>query len=277
MSLKFLTEGVEISRRKLAAVLLLNSGTLAWFFLLVLQIPDISAITALNQPLYVYYNIGPAFFLGFAVFWSIVGSFIGRKVDRRNLLIFSIALGTFSTILLSLNQGIMLAATSNLLLGMSFGLGLPSSMALIADYTVVEDRARVSGIIISGTFALAFASMVAIQILRLDISGIILFLALMRSVSFAAFVIDDCRGQERKAADRSYVPSMGYRQLALYLVPWIIFSITSILAWNLFPLEDETIANAVSIGSTFRYILIAVFGLVSGLLQTDLDANSQLS
>lgn len=259
-----MTEDLRISSRKFEATTLLTSGTLAWFFLLNLYIVDIFGTLTLNDPFWGYYNIGQILFYGFAIFWVIIGSFIGGRVNRRKLFISWISLGTFSTILLTLFQGTIFAAISSLLLGMSLGLGLPSSMSLIADYTFVEERARVSGTIILGTFVMAFVTIAATRILNLELMMAILLFAAVRSTSFLALVADKCDGQEQRRTEKSRLPSTAYREFVFYLFPWVMFSIAAGLAWNLIPLTSEY-ATAVSVGTTLRYICIAVFGLVSGV------------
>ncbi len=262
MNLGFLTKDIRITRRKFAASILLNSGTLAWFFLLVIYIWDISAWATFDNQFWGYNNVGPSLFLGFAVLWSIIESFIGGKVNRRNLLIFSTVLGTLSTVALTIFQGTVPVAISIFFMGMSFGLGLPISMALVADYTVVEERARISGIIVLFAFLLAFSSMAVIRIFSLEIFGIVLLLALLRSTSSFACVIDKCQRQDETMVEKTLPLASPYKQLALYLIPWVLFSFVSTLAWNLFPRDWP----AALIGTTYRYVFIAVFGLASGVV-----------
>ncbi len=259
MNLGFLAEEIKISRRKFTAVLLLNSGTLAWFFLLITYFPIISVDITLDPS---WSNTGPAMFFGFVIFWSIIGSVIGGKVNRRTLLIFSTTLGTFSTILLLTFQGTVLLTVCAFLMGISFGLGVPSSMALFADYTVVEERARVSGIMVLFTFLLAFAVMVIVKALNLEVLGIVLLLAFLRSVGFLALAINKCDGQEKIEIGKTPLQGNAYKQLALYLLPWVMFAIISSLAWNLIPSDSP----AAAAGTMYRYVLIAVFSLISGIV-----------
>jgi len=262
LNLGFLTEDLKITRRKLAAVTLLNSGTLAWYFLLIIYMSDIFSTITMNDPFWSYYWIAQTLFLGSAIFWAIIGSFAGGRMNRRRLLISWITLGTLSTILLILSRGTILAAVSSILLGLSMGLGLPSSTALIADYTVAEERARVSGIIILGTFILAFITIAAIRLLDLEISGIIVLFALVRSTSFLAPIIDNCDKPKQESIENR-LPSTAYKEFAYYLFPWVVFSITGGLASNLIPQQDY--AAAIATGTTLRYVTIAIAGLMSGV------------
>jgi MFS family permease len=255
-----LTKDLRISSRKFIAAILLNSGTLAWFFLLIIYLPEIFAAITLNDPLWSAYDIGSILFFGFAILWSIIGSVIGGRISRRKLLIASILLGTFSMILLAIVQGTFFAAICSLFLGMSMGLGLPSSMALIADYTDVEERARVSGTVILGTFVMAFTIIAVIGILNLGILDAILLFAIVRSTSMFALVCDKCDGEGQKLIEKTRLPSGAYREFFFYLIPWVMFSIAAGLASNLIPPEID-----ISTGTTLRYVFIAVFGFVSGV------------
>ena len=264
MNLGFLTDDLKISRRKFAAVTLLNSGTLAWYFLLIINISYIFSTITMNDPFWSYYWIGQTLFLGSAIFWAIIGSFAAGRMNRRKLLTSWITLGTLSTILLILSQGTIFAAAASILLGLSMGLGLPSSTALIADYTVAEERARVSGTIILGTFIMAFATIAVAGLLNLEFLGIIMLFALVRSTSFLGLVLDKCDKPEQKATEKPRLPSTAYREFAYYLFPWVMFSIAGGLAYNLIPTTQEYAAAFVT-GKTLRYVSIAVFGLASGV------------
>jgi MFS family permease len=263
LNLGFLTEDLKISRRKFAAATLLNLGTLAWFFLLVIYMPDIFAVITLNDPFWGQY-IGPILFIGFTIFWSVTASFIGERISRRRLLVFSIFLGTFSTILMTLLQGTIFAAVLGSLAGMSLGLGLPGGVALVADYTVVEERARVSGIVILGTFIVAFATIAVSRILNFGILSTVLLFAVVRSTSFLALVIDKCDRPVPIVKEKPHLPSTVYREFFFYLFPWVMFSIASSLAWNIIPQKDYP--TEIIIGNMLRYVFIAVFGLVSGVM-----------
>jgi MFS family permease len=264
LNLGFLTEDLKIRRRKFAAVSLFNLGSLAWFFLLLFYMSDIFASMTQNDPFWGYHNIGQILFFGFAIFWSITTSFIAGKVSRRKLLISSIFLGTFSTILMALLQGTISAAVLSLLAGMSLGLGLPSSMALVADYTVVEERARVSGTIIFGTFVTAILIIALIRILNLGVLGDLLLFAAVRATSFSALVIDKCDNPSPMLKKENRLTSTAYKEFFFYFFPWVMFGVASSLAWNLIP--TTVYPTEIALGTTLRYVFIAVFGLVAGFM-----------
>ncbi len=59
-------------------------------------------------------------------------------------------------------------------------------------------------------------------------------------------------------------PTTAYKEFALYLIPWAIFTLASSLAKGIVPLEDYQ--YAISQGETFRYMLIGIFGLAAGFI-----------
>jgi MFS family permease len=264
LKLGFLTTDFRIPPRKFVAVALLNSGTLAWFFLIQIYIGDIFGTLTQNDPYWGYYNIGSSLFYGSAIFWAIIGSFIGGRVNSRKLLIAWITLGTFSTILLTLFQGPIFGVVVSVLLGVSLGLGLPSCMALIADYTNVEERGRVSGLIILGTFITAFTTLIIVRLLDLGIIHAILLFAIVRSISLLALLFDRCDRARKNIHKKPKFARASYREFSFYLFPWVMFAIAAGLASNLIP-QTENYEAATSMGMTLRYIAIAVFGFLAGV------------
>ncbi len=151
-----------------------------------------------------------------------------------------------------------------LLLGTSLGLGLPSSMAIVADYTVVEERGRVSGIIILATFIIAFASMAIIRIFSLAAVGIALLFAVLRSSSFLALAIDKCERLIPSAKEKIHLSVTANREFLFYIFPWVMFSIASSLALNVIPPQIYA-AELVPL-TILRYVFIALFGLAAGVI-----------
>jgi MFS family permease len=256
LNLGFLVRGFRISSRKFAAITILNSGTLAWFFLLIFYLPRIPFGG------YLYY-VGQILFISSAIFWSVVGSFFVMRFNRRKLLVLSIFLGTISTILIAFVQGTV-SEVLCLFLGTSLGLGLPSSMAIVADYTAVEERGRVSGIIILVTFIIAFASMGIIRIFGFETVGIVLLLAVVRLSSSVALVFEKFERLAPLVREKTHLPVTAYREYLFYVFPWVTFSIASSLAWNVIP--QETYQAELFTVTTLRYVFIAVFGLTAGIM-----------
>ena len=254
----------NINKRKLVAVTLLNIGTLSWFFIMNFYISDIFRATIPNDPYWGLY-IGNSLVYGLAIFWSITISFIGSRINRRHLLFTSIILGVISTALLGLFQGTFFASIVSVLLGTSLGLGLPSSMALVADCTIVDNRGRVSGIIILGTFIITFASMAIIRMLNLDGLSLIPILVVVRSISLVSLAIDKLSKPSTTGDKETSLPVATYREFIFYLCPWLMFTIASSLARSLI-VDVIEFESAYDLGTNLRWVFIALFGLAAGFI-----------
>ena len=119
------------------------------------------------------------------------------------------------------------------LIGTSLGLGMPSSMALVADCTVVENRGRASGTIVLGTFIIAFASLGSYWMIDFGILGLILILVVVRLISLVALVIGKLGRALTIDEKKISLPTTAYREFLFYLSPWVMFTIASSLARNL--------------------------------------------
>jgi len=250
--------GFQFYQKRFAAAILLTSGTLAWFFLLQYNISDMFLNS--SNPILGYVN--PFVFYGFAATSAIGGIMVRGKVDNRVFLLSWIALGVLSTILLPIFQQTEFMPFLSILLGLSLGLGLPSSIASIADRTSLEERGRVSGVTIFVTFGLAILVMISAEIFSLELSTLMLLFALVRSSSFLAFLLDKFDGKNKVEQGTVRRPDHG-KDFYYYIIPWLMFILVGMLAWNLIP--PGTYSSAVSTGQVLRFICIAVFGFVSGV------------
>jgi MFS family permease len=253
----------KVDKSNFAAVLLLNLGALSWFFIFNSYMEDIFVTTNLNTTEWAAF-VGNSLVYGFAIFWSIAISFVGSRINRRKLLFTSIILGIFSTVLLAFVEGPFLTSILASLMGMSLGMGLPSSMALVADNTAVENRGRASGIIILGTFIIAFASMAICRMMNLDLFDLILILAAVRSISLFALVIGNIGRPLTIGEQKIRLPPTAYREFLFYLCPLAMFTIASSLAKSL--ITAASFESALYLGENLRYIFIAAFGLAAGFI-----------
>ena len=259
MSIKFSKISFEISMNKLAFVIFLVSGTLGWFFLLNIQAIEIFSSFVPNNPFWL--SFGQILFYGFAIFWGGVGVSIGGRVDRRKLLLTWIALGVVTTALLPFFHGPVFSIIFSSLLGLSLGLGLPCSTAFIAECTVAEERARVSGIILFLSFILAAIAAFVASSIGSGIISLLLIGALLRSTSFFAFIFNECEsGKERIVMRHNQTI---YKNFAYYLIPWVLINIASTIAINLIPNHPDY-SWAIDTGSKLRLGIIAISALLVG-------------
>ncbi len=260
MNFGFLAEDLRISRRKFGAVTLLASGALAWYFLISIYLPSILTTIAPDFTLAV---TGQVVFFVTGIVSAVIGSLVSQKVNLRKFLIFWITLGVISTAALSLSLGAIFSIFTTFILGLSLGLGLPSSLAFLADNTIVEERGRIAGITILTTFLLAFLAIAISGVFGSELIVIILGGIVIRSTSFFALLLDKCERPIIGIITQVVRPN--YRELSFYLLPWIMFAAASVIASNVVP-KSEEFQSAVLIGTILRYALIALFGLIWGIV-----------
>ena len=245
----------KISKKKFIVTVLLLSGTLAWFFLFQAYFEKIfGAVFSLNK---YWLSVNLVVFYGSVAFSAIIGSLISEKVCRRKLLIYWITFSAIVTASLAIIQNAIFAVPLSILLGISFGLGLPSCQALLADATVIDNRARIAGVIILITFVLTFIGAIAIPLMGLGVLlGPIIFLTILRLGGFLALSLDKCERQQGK--DISWHSVLTHREFSYYLLPWVMF----VIAVGLLDLQDTGAVTA----ATYSFAFIAIFGLVAGVL-----------
>jgi MFS family permease len=252
-------EGSAINSRKTAAIVILVSSSLAWSFF-ILYAYDFIFKTFTNNGFLVYF--GEAIFLGSAAVSAIAGSLIGRKVDRGKFLIAWIILGTLSSIFPVVFPDTIFTLSS-VLFGVSLGLGYPCFTAYLADCTKIEERARVSGIVILVTFLLVGFTAAAVSVLEIGLLGFALISVFLRSISYFGLKLDQCRREPGK--DRSWRVILTQRNFVLYLFPWLMVCIGSSLTAFVWTGLGSEYESATNIGNVFHYLGAGISGLIAGI------------
>ena len=160
---------------------------------------------------------------------SILGTFLSNKVGRLKFLYIWTIVGAATSFLpaLLINGNLWQVWSVSLLLGASFGLGVPSCLAYFAECTSVENRGRVGGI----TFLIANISVPFLAILFnvFDLAIISVIFALLRGMGLIVFF----QKPEKQPSSQitksvSFVSILRDRTFLLYFV-----------AWSMFPLVDS--------------------------------------
>ncbi len=256
-------KNIRISSRSLIAVIAATSGTLSWFFMLEVYFASIY-LTITNNQFWVFAS--EAIFFGSSVLFALVGGNLSDKINRKNFFAISIAVGVFASASMAIFQGIAFSLIISILLGLSLGFSFPISTAWLADRTIVEERARVCGIVVLGTFIIVSLAAGVVSFLGLGILGEVALITVLRATSFVAIALDDFRAEPKGAARWGSI--LFNKNFAFYLVPWIMFNLASGLvsfAWLGLPLsaDYDTIFR---IAVPLRYGGAAIFGLISGFL-----------
>ena len=248
----FLTQGFKISKRKFLTSTFLVSGTLAWFFII-----NFYLNTSFED---VFGNIFGIWFYAFAGLSAVVGVLVEKKLNLRLFLILWVALGIGSTLSLLFFSGYTFSVVISVFFGISLGLGLPASLACMADSTDIGERGRVSGTIVLVSFVMACIAPVLVRLSSLGIVAAVLITALVRSTSLISLLFNSFN--KTKSDLQTY--SRASTDFLHYLFPWVIFVITSGAVFYMIPSTPEN--PALQIGSILRFVFIAIFGFVTGIV-----------
>ena len=263
MNLGFLTGGFRIPSRRLLAVILLSSSTLAWFLVFFVAFNNIFSNVSNNTDVVF---VGYFVFLGFLILSAVGGSFLSTRFKQRNFLFFWMVFGLLVTAFMVFSQylGLIFFFMISMLLGFSVGLGFPSALAFISDSTVIEERARVSGIVIFMAFLIAIPVSAVALAFSFGLTLVILLCA-VRAIGFFALSLDSCDTKTIKEQSKGNI-RVG-KDFISYLFPWLLFSLTGgviSLVWSGLP--QSIFGNAITIGTELHFLGWAIFGLLSGLM-----------
>jgi len=201
----------------------------------------------------------------FAIIISMLtGSSLANKLhDRQSFFLKWTLLGVISSLwMTTLLRNAMMAniLLLLLLLGVSFGLGLPSCMAIVADITKEENRAWFSSIIILSMF---FGILVLRFVTFEDLFLNIISLTIWRSLGVIGVLLLRGHLKESQKRNGSIISIFKNRSLLLYLIPWAVFSLVNYLSWPICSkiYGEEFVQSSVLI---YNNIIAGVFSLVAG-------------
>jgi MFS family permease len=194
------------------------------------------------------------------------GSLLSEKIRRENILYVWMVLGVVSSFLLSFFYSMPVAYVSIifLLLGISFGLGMPASLAYLADYTEVENRGRISSVIFVATNLVTLPLAILFMGLNLETNSTIL--TAWRGMGLLIFILLKPRVTKSVETKEkvSFSSIIHNRSFGLYLLPWIMFSLIDSLEKAL--LGDFIGPDFLSLILTIEPIIASFFMLIGGLL-----------
>jgi len=155
---------------------------------------------------------------------SILGAFLSNKVGRLKFLYTWTVLGVVISFLPALltNVTFLHVWSMSLLLGASFGLGMPSCLAYFAECTIVENRGRIGGI----TFLIANISvpLLAIPFSTFDLATIAVIFALLRGMGLIVFFLKpEKQPSSQITTSVSFVSILRNKSFILYFVAWFMF------------------------------------------------------
>jgi MFS family permease len=164
------------------------------------------------------------FYLSIIMF-SIIGAVLSKRVSGPKFLYYWIALGAIATLLPALvnNFTVTPLLFVSALMGASFGLGMPSCLALFAEITKVENRGRVGGIIFLITTLTGPFLVVTLGGLSVMTQSVIY--AIWRGTGLIVCCLKPKNLDSPKAAKTSFVSILRNRSFLLFFVAWLMFSL----------------------------------------------------
>ena len=198
---------------------------------------------------------------------TLIGPVLLKRIARRrNILLLWMALGVICSLvpMLFVTVSLISASIFSLLLGLTFGFGMPACMGYLADYTSTERRGRFGGLIYFaigvGTFLL-LTTLIPFTRLTDELA----ILAGWRGFGLISFLVLSKKDDNRKAVTRSsYASIFRKRPLALYLIPWVMFCLVDSLARSLFP--PEVVRTSFIVGSVITGLSSLASGFFSDLV-----------
>lgn len=264
MQKTFLSRGLKISFKKFLAVTLLFSPSLAWFYvirenLLILQEKIITQTANLD----IYFDAFFCFYISIA-FSVLLGSVISERVNRKKYLGIWILFGVLVNFLLIFVQDYTLFQIFSILSGISFGFGFSSCVAFIADATNIEERGRISGLVILFTYGIAIFIFSLSFAFQLTLTESIIIALVLRASSFLALVLDPFERIEGKKI--SWFGILNTKGFIYYFTSWLFFIVAdgiSVLFENWLPESVQT-ASIMEFGGMISYLGIVFSSLISG-------------
>jgi len=254
---------IGITRKEFFPIFVLLFNTFTWWYITLViingVISDLNLTNVQVLTLWAFYDVS-------VIGASIVGSILSDKIKRLHFLCFWMILGAVASLLPALFGDITMihALSICLFLGGSFGLGMPSCLAYFADYTLVDNRGRMSGIIFLSAnlsaplFSILFgmSDLVTISVISIIWRGLglILFLSLKPEEGITAGM--------RK--DTSLMSVLHDKSFVLYLIAWLMFSFIDQLEGPI--LEDFFGSEFYRFTITIGPIISSFFALIGGFL-----------
>jgi len=250
----------RIAWKELAPALIVVFNSLVWYTLTYALFTDainkLSISASETLMLFVIYYVGVAFS-------AILGSIFFSRT-RESCLLLWMFVGAVTTALLTTiaNNSTPINILISLFLGISIGMGLPSTLAYFADVTLVENRGTYGGIIWS---AVGFGVLIlALLINELDLALAFATLAIWRALGLITFFFSKSKGKIRLVRNPSaFRFILRRRDMILYMVPWIMFCLVNFTET---PILEKVFGDFYIFVGFIEFALAGFFALVGGLL-----------
>jgi MFS family permease len=251
--------GLGTPRKEFFIVFMLLFNAFTWYYMTLMVLEGV----LLNFSLASAFR---AIFFLTTIGSSIAGSVLSDKVRGLHLLYFWMAMGSITSFMLTLIYNVTIGHLSIIfiLLGISFGLGMPSCLAYLADNTSIENRGRISALIFLFVNLAAFPLAIIFAAFDLAINSIIL--AVWRGLGLVIFAF--LKPKERNSVETrkhvSFSSVFHDKSFTLYLIPWLMFNIIDALETAL--LKDFVGSDFYELTFTVSPVIASFSILLGGLL-----------
>jgi len=204
-------------------------------------------------------------FLGI-IFAALVGGSLTKYFERNRFLMSWMALGTISSITLfaiGAATSVPILGLIVLLLGVSLGLGMPACMEYYTDSIQIENRGRISGLIMLlsgiGVFVVTTSSPMSpialgIILAAWRLTSILVFYS-FRSLKTTHLYEKESPSYKRVLSQQSFI---------LYFIPWVMFSLVNYLSASV---QVEILGRStVAVITIIQSIMTGIFAIIGGFL-----------
>lgn len=210
-----------IVRREFFIVFIFLFNAFTWWYIMPIILEDLLVVIDVpsTQTILVWIS-----YFGAIVGSSIVGSILSTRIRRLSFLYAWIVFGIVISLLPALfsKPSTIYVLVISILFGASFGLGMPSCLAFFADWTLVENRGRIGGIILLVTNLSAPLFAISFDMFNLTTASVIL--AAWRGFGL---IVLSLKPEEKLTSERKMNPSFSSilhnRSFILYFVAWLMF------------------------------------------------------
>ena len=200
---------------------LLIFNTFLWYFM-VLRIRD----NLLGMPkMSANVMITNTAFSSSIIISSLIGALLSSRVARRDLLVLWITIGVASSFLpaaVAYDQSAITVGVIFSILGVAFGLGIPSCLAYFADYTPIEKRGISAGVIILIIHLVLLPTISLLDMLGLFSNCIILAVWRMLGI---LFVLSKPKREPMPTREgrSTFGEILTAKPFLLYFLPWLSY------------------------------------------------------
>jgi MFS family permease len=255
-------EELRISIKDFCIVFVLLVNAFAWFYMAPMMIARIlGGITVTDTQEIIIWS---AYYSGIVIS-SIIGSILANKINRLKFIYAWTAIGIATSVVPILFSSFTWidCLTISILLGASFGLGIPSCLSYFADVTQVENRGRISGtILLTANMA---APILAIAFSGLDLTTNLIVFAGWRSLGLIVFFLqpnEKNSSSERKLGE-SFSGIIKNKTFGFYLLAWIMFCLVDRIGG---PIVVYSLGDVSGIIIIISPILASITTLIAGIM-----------